>query len=699
MTNKALLIANWEFTPPDDVEVQYSWPALKGPKNDLKPLADALTTKPYGIFEPENIVFCENLDTSALGERIEKFFKQTETSDYVLVYFSGHGYTYNKKLRLVTSNAHKGTMTSGYSIGELDDCLAATSRAEQYVLILDCCYAGAAESGDTKGGETLSTLDAEVLPGRWALYSSDQYTTSHDAMSTDEPSPFTKTLCDVLIDPSLPANDDGIVTLAAVKEEMARRLRGLAGSPPTPQLNMLSNGIDPGIARRVVVSAPPQSTITELSHLGDTDDVLIWPVEVESTLVEVLSHLSALHDLATTLLPPSDRAKGRAKLELRVAEETQYLERVLGEALLRPEQIADLEEKLGDPTRLVRIQLSFPPAPANAVELLPWESLTCVMESDGQYDALAMHDGLSVERVGPLVTHFQEPDRDAGTVTEVALIGGQTGTSVQATETALRRDLAALGVTVSPAAEVGRYSFGQFPDLPPVVVILAALRGSGGSSADKIEVQFGADEWHPLSDLAAFLKPRRRTQSAPYRAIIIETFALDPLRDSAQATLRLAAYVAGLKLGHVVFTAHPAGSTGTLKPSVSTEPRTFVGNIVRALNQGYPLHRAVYSAKMRIRRFAQGQESAFGVPGSYQLTFAPPQEPRRGEASMPRSQDAPQDRAGSSRGSAAPAGDTFVATPPPATSIGDTPTRDLVKQDPNVLGELESDPPVPGPAS
>ncbi|MDQ1536864.1 MAG: hypothetical protein QOE58_1257, partial [Actinomycetota bacterium] len=176
MTNKALLIANWSFEPGADIEEQNRWPALKGPRNDVKLMVHALTEKPYGLFERENIICCENFAKGKLETAIEDFFKDTETDDYVLVYYTGHGFPFNRKLRLVTHDAHKDAATSAMPIATIDECVGALNRAEQYVLILDCCYAGAADSSGEKGNAEVATLD-EILPGRWALYSSDQYST------------------------------------------------------------------------------------------------------------------------------------------------------------------------------------------------------------------------------------------------------------------------------------------------------------------------------------------------------------------------------------------------------------------------------------------------------------------------------------------------------------------------------------------
>lgn len=699
VTYKALLIANWSFQYPDDLEERYRWPPLKGPKNDIDLMFEALTDPDYGLFRAEDITCCRNYTRSELGEAIENFFKRTEVDDYVLVYFSGHGFRFNHKLQLVTGDTHKRSATTALSFDTLDDCVAAENRAEQYTLILDCCYAGAAEQPGTKGGSP-DMLAEEVLPGRWALYSSDEYSTSRDAKEHDEPSPFTKALCDTLLDPGLSAGDDGLLTIDKVKKAMVSRLAAMPGSPPVPKLKSISAGAEPGIARRVRRAADAPSGIHELSHLGGDDELVEWQVEVADDTAEMLRHLSSLHDLTASLLHSPElqrRARGtqarETDLEERTVDVANYLARSLGRALLTGDRLDALRDAIEDePTRLSRVQLAFGSTLPRSVELLPWEYLAYVSGGDGGQSTLAMDPRLTIERRAPRTALYPAPVDANATVPGVALIGRQDGDAPTKAEDALRKDLAALDIQVLPAAIGTRYDRTQFVDeLPPVVLVLAGLRTVGrGPGGGAVQIGFGppGDDWCSIEELGLFLRPRRRLEVTPYRAIIVESFALDPAHDSLRATIQLASYLAGLRLGNVAFISHPPGSSGCLAHPGHGEPRTFGGQVVRYLNEGHPLHRAVYAAKMRIRATApaQGCERTFGVPGMYQLTFPTRGAETRGATgSQPREASLATPPRTPTPGATRDAGTDAHQASGPAPA---TPTSDLI--DPPVRGAEES---------
>ncbi|MEO6502553.1 MAG: caspase family protein [Jatrophihabitantaceae bacterium] len=609
MTNKAMLIANWTFDPDSDFR------CLNGPKVDIELMHQALTHEKFGLFDAANIVKCPEFDRDDMHQAVTEFLSNTTRDDNVLIYYSGHGWKDGRRLRFVARNSKKSKPGTALSTGEIEDALDAENRADSVVLILDCCYAGAFDKGDDT-----AVLDS-ALPsvGRWSLYSSLATATSPDG---DEglPSPFTKALTDALLDPNLqPLDGSDELTLDVVYQRMVKTLQ------PTPKFKADAQGLR-SIARRIVVaSAPASGGFAELAQLRDGDVTVQWDVQAGHDEAMMLRHLMSTLDLACRRAP-----EGKAPTyEVGTLDGAWSF---MGGSLTRACASEGLLDSLNDHLqksrqRLTRLQLN---CTSSELAYLPWEYMSYAgTEVDFPHGTLAMRRKLVLERLCP-PSMMLAPVPDA--IDRVALVGMHTADAgrpateiIPRAETVLRDDLSKLGIKVFPEENTRRYTSSDVPDFPPVVAVLAALRrNSSAGSPGQVELQFGASsEWLPADDLLDWLaEPARGAGTpAPFRAIVIESFAQDPAHDATGATAHLAYLIARLGIGSVAFVCHPSSFRG-YRPAGGS-PRTFVGCLVSALNAGHSLPRAVYYARLRMQGgFPDKFEARFGVPGLYDMLFA-----------------------------------------------------------------------------
>jgi len=77
--------------------------------------------------------------------RIKELLRDADKEDLVLVYYSGHGFQNSHgKLHLATVDTNDSFLNgTSVSLTDVRECLL-QSRCQRFVLILDCCYAGAA---------------------------------------------------------------------------------------------------------------------------------------------------------------------------------------------------------------------------------------------------------------------------------------------------------------------------------------------------------------------------------------------------------------------------------------------------------------------------------------------------------------------------------------------------------------------------
>ncbi|MGA5894810.1 caspase family protein [Streptomyces venetus] len=224
--NRALLVgvSEYDHTAPDPQGVACQLPAVR---HNRRALEDALNGG--GVFGEGEVRALPSPTPDQFTGALRRACR--ETRGLLLLYFAGHAVTSTsgnelhlqlRTARVLTGNGLPGSVSFTQVLGELAD-----SRAEQVVVILDCCYAGNAAGiwhrfDDPKRKKDKILLLMSVQPNRCIL--------GGDA---DEATPFTRELARVL-------DQGGEVSLselyAAVKKRMAEaRYKAEDDDPQRPQ--------------------------------------------------------------------------------------------------------------------------------------------------------------------------------------------------------------------------------------------------------------------------------------------------------------------------------------------------------------------------------------------------------------------------------------------------------------------------------
>src|SRR5215470_5223807 len=135
MARRALLIGVSDFA---DKRLS----RLNAPTNDVIALRGVLQDRSRGNFD--DVELSVNDDFVAMRDHLSRFFHDRAPDDLLLLYYSGHGILgRGNRLFLATTGSNLDTprdrSISSKEICEfIEDC-----RAEQQVVVLDCCHSGA----------------------------------------------------------------------------------------------------------------------------------------------------------------------------------------------------------------------------------------------------------------------------------------------------------------------------------------------------------------------------------------------------------------------------------------------------------------------------------------------------------------------------------------------------------------------------
>jgi uncharacterized caspase-like protein len=138
----AFLIGNQEFLPLPESGLE----PLQGPANDVAALARVLRDPDRGKFEVHEFL---NKPSYEILPNIERALSAAAKGDLVLIFYSGHGRLGRRDGRLYLATAdtrEDARLTSSIPARHLTHLVEANDCG-QVVLILDCCYSGAVDSG------------------------------------------------------------------------------------------------------------------------------------------------------------------------------------------------------------------------------------------------------------------------------------------------------------------------------------------------------------------------------------------------------------------------------------------------------------------------------------------------------------------------------------------------------------------------
>ena len=604
MTNKALLIANGDYAEDSGLV------ALNGPAHDIDAMAKALTHRDYGLFVSANITRCSEYDRGRLLAEIRTFLKNTERTDFLLIYYSGHGIRESDRLYLAAKDTVKDLPATGVSSDDINVMLKGISKAERTVIILDCCHADAFNQNKGDGTGTLE----KTFPGRWVVSSSSATKPSKDG-DEGEPSKFTECLTEALVDRNLKTDDaQGYLDLYAVFRHIEGKLN------PEPKINAAGGSI--AIAKRL----PAPSTSRRPAHPGFDrsagEESVHRKVSMDAHDALVIRHLSTLLDLFDT--------QQNADHVGTIDTVRTFIAGLLWRNGMLQEVLSQMDASAAS-TRLTRLRLEIPD---RGTELLPWEYLNPSNPSENApATPLALRYNLAVERyVEP--DKLRQPPTDGNTVDRVMVVGNPANDVLKNAQKAFDEDLAGYGIRVDRSTDPSRppasgWGF-TYQDMyylqqtwAPVLVFMAAIRRSGDHQAVQLKISGPRGEaWIRAEDVCQFIaNVTARNDKTPFRAIIIETFTTARGDDTQRATAELASSAAHRGLGNVIFLCHPVGFGYGLGDGQGTA-RTFTGRVIDMLNAGATVPRAFYAARMQMQMaYPERYEQTFGIPGLYVPKF------------------------------------------------------------------------------
>lgn len=186
-------------------------PDLRSPLNDVSEFKRILTDSPECDYE---IKVLTNPDSQELRILLADIFtNQAKNNDMILLYFSGHGKLSSEgDLCLCTQDANPVLLdTTAIDLPWLKKKIDST-HASQVVILLDCCYSGAA-IGSFKGSMD-DVIKKGIGPGKgkYLVTSSNAIQPSLE-LSSDDISLFTKWLLSGLESWDADVNGDGIITI------------------------------------------------------------------------------------------------------------------------------------------------------------------------------------------------------------------------------------------------------------------------------------------------------------------------------------------------------------------------------------------------------------------------------------------------------------------------------------------------------
>lgn len=628
MVYKALLIGNWEYSDESKVLLP-----LKGPRNDLQVMRDALTDSRFGLFEPENVNCSENLKFAEMQTTCLEFLKTAKTEDRLLLYFSGHGERLSQDERLALCGVdtnHRLLDATSFDTEKLRSWIEEDNRAPSTIVILDCCYAGR-----MKGTVSEQRLYGSLGTGTMVLASGANQPAS-DAAEEGKPSPFTAALVKVLLNQDV-RGDQGFLTAETAYERLIDLDPPLS---PRPWHNVQSQGAfalarrqQPTVLERPELKGPPPPARLE------TVDLIFKAEEVSARWETGDSETLNLNALDRHRQTAVRRLGQLADAVIRVPEYAQddwYQQAVakawncvgvnLFETAIPPELANRIRNDVNTGGKhVLKIRLAFDQG-AGSLETYPWEHLQAEYASGAEDMGgaeslpLALRPGLLVERVAPSKGACADDSRPANAAWTVGVVNCLNDTFAAAAARVVEdlTKLAKLNVVIDlkgRGAHWGSFLDALTAQSPQLLLLFAPVR----RSPKGVEVGFipddpGEPEWHTSSQLASEI----RATDLSFDAIIFVTFAARPGQDSFRGTWELASDLARSGIGPVVFVCHAPGFEAHI---INRERDAFPVLFIDALTRGVDLDKAFCYAKHRVIRMgSEAVQRTFGVPGYYVST-------------------------------------------------------------------------------
>ena len=209
-------------------------PALQGPLADVESLRQVLSDESRCWFKPIEVL--RDAPHNEVLLRINETLRDAAQEDLVLVYYSGHGLLGNDgQLHLATVDTDPDLLpATSLAISLIRNCLI-HSRCQRFVLILDCCYAGAASTNFAQGSVDKQligfTKDVPSGVGEFVMTASTAIE-SAERKTSDSVSVFTKHMVEGMRTGDADVDRDGYMRLSEIFEYVKRRVSQESAQEP-----------------------------------------------------------------------------------------------------------------------------------------------------------------------------------------------------------------------------------------------------------------------------------------------------------------------------------------------------------------------------------------------------------------------------------------------------------------------------------
>ncbi|WP_347343473.1 AAA domain-containing protein [Streptomyces sp. AV19] len=225
---------------------------------DVHYLSQVLEMPSVGRFE--RCVRVEDSSKDAIKQSVETFLHDREPDELVVLYISGHGLYDSEEGQLYyvasdtrSDRLQRTAVEAAFITEQLEAC-----AARRKVLLLDCCFSGAAVQGfRSKGGAGRPVVPAVEAGGVYVITASHQWEQAFES-AVGEPSQFTRAVIQGLHSGRADLDTDGMVSADDLFRYVSRELRAAPdGRQQTPTKSSLQVTGEIFLARAAVGRRPP----------------------------------------------------------------------------------------------------------------------------------------------------------------------------------------------------------------------------------------------------------------------------------------------------------------------------------------------------------------------------------------------------------------------------------------------------------
>ncbi|MDQ2839468.1 MAG: caspase family protein [Acidobacteriota bacterium] len=223
----AVLIASSVF--PEDQRLQ----SLRCPENDIDGICSILTSPVYGLFAENAVLMLKNRPHHEVLLALNRVLQSAKKDDFVLVYYSGHGKPDQAgRLHLATVDTNLDTLGATSVPVESIKSYIDICASNKIVLILDCCFSGAAGDAFLRSDVNQQLQNVSRARGIYIMTASTALQVAQEKEG-DRFGVLTKHVIEGITERGADLDGDGLVTMDELYSYVHRRV--MEETPQQPE--------------------------------------------------------------------------------------------------------------------------------------------------------------------------------------------------------------------------------------------------------------------------------------------------------------------------------------------------------------------------------------------------------------------------------------------------------------------------------